>query len=212
MDSENLAALLSPLSVAHVTEVLARWLRDAHAAALDLQEQRRLDERGGWDNAVSHGTDRYQFLVRTAASLSAEVDGLEPDRGFQSLLLKLPRVALYPFNVPDGPYGPVSTVSELRRELLTEARSTELALLTRRELWVEDRALVLLPWSGTEGAGLTGLWAGQGTLSGSTVDWEWVHGLSLDDAPGQTGLFDTGPVRPPAPEVRRRTRTRPQSS
>ncbi|GAA3016268.1 hypothetical protein [Actinokineospora globicatena] len=200
MDSaDQLTDLISPVPVAHLTAVLARWLWDGHRAAAELQELRRDDERGVWANPVSYGTDRYQYLVTTAASLCTEVDDLQPDRGFQSLLLKLPRAALYPLSAPQGPDGPLGMASDLRRELLGEGERQELALLSRRELWVEGRDLVLLPWQGNEDAGLVGLWAGKGVRQrgeGSRVDWEWLVELDLTGGNGQAALFPTGPRRP----------------
>ncbi|WP_018686417.1 hypothetical protein [Actinokineospora enzanensis] len=202
---DQLAALVAPLSLAHLTSVLARWLWDGHRAAAELQALRRDDARGHWDNAFSYGTDRYQYLVRTADSLIDEIDGLAPDRGYQSLLLKLPRVALYPLSAASGPHGPMGTASELRRELLNDAESPELALLSRREMWVANRELVLLPWSGSEDVGLTGLWAGKGEADRhdrAHVDWEWLVQLDLTGGTGQAGLFDAVPLDRP---LRRRT-------
>ncbi|SER46717.1 hypothetical protein [Actinokineospora terrae] len=203
--AERFTHLISPTSVPHLTEVLARWLWDGHQAAADLQHLREDDERGTWANPVSYGTDRYQYLVNTADSLRTEVDGIEPDRGFQSLLLKLPHAAIYPLSAPSGPHGPMGTASDLRRELLGEGEPQELALLSRRELWVDGRDLVLLPWQGNEDAGLIGLWAGMGVTrkgDGTRVTWDWLVELDLTAGEGQATLFPTTPRRP-NPHTRR---------
>ncbi|WP_106192966.1 hypothetical protein [Umezawaea tangerina] len=197
--------MIAPNSIGHLTDVLFRWLRDSHDAAHDLQLQRK-DDRGDWYNDTSFGTDRYQYLVQTAKSLRDELDDLLVDRGENSLLLKLPRVAVYPFRVEAGPYKPIRNISDLRKELLSDEppsdeETRDLHLLTRKEALVNGRELLLLPWTGSERQGCTGIWAGQGILEGSLINWGWIVSLDTAAEGGGTQVHPTplGPI--PTPDV-----------
>lgn len=170
---EHLAGLLAPVPVVEFTAVLCRWLQDAHEEAANLQPARRNTARGNWDNNTSFGMDRYQYLRATAGSLGGELPGLVVDPSFQALLLKLPRVGMYPLLMPSGPDGSLGDASELRRELLGASDSD--GLFPRLEAWLSDRERLFLPWTGTEAVGLTGLWAGHGTRreEDNHIDWMW---------------------------------------
>ncbi|MBV8932095.1 MAG: hypothetical protein JOZ47_14185 [Kutzneria sp.] len=176
-DSARFARLIEPNSIAHLATVLLRWLQDAHDAARSVQRHRTDEERGAWDNTVSFGTDRYQFLVRTAASLTSELPELVAGDSYRSLLLKLSHVALYPFRVDEGPHSPIRAGSDLRTELLSDD-SSQWSLLRRKDLLTGGRELALVPWTGTENDGCTGLWAGQGALRGNLIDWDWLVELT----------------------------------
>lgn len=177
---------------------MCRWLRDAHEAAAVLQPLRK-NHRGSWRNNTSFGIDRYQYLLGTADSLTAELPGLEVDAAFQSVLLKLDRVGIYQFQAPAGPRGSVSDASDLRRELL-EA-DDGFALIRRRDAWLGGRELLLLPWQGTEQDGLTSAWVGQGSLpyGENRIAWDWL--IHLQDLVGEgMGLFEfPGLATPPDP-------------
>ncbi|MBB5891413.1 hypothetical protein ACFFS4_31805 [Kutzneria kofuensis] len=195
----QLARLVVPNSVHFLATVLLRWLHDAHDAARRIQPYRRDDERGEWHNNVSFGTDRYQYLVRTAKSLKSEIPELAPDFSYQSMLLKLNAAALYPFRVDDGPRGPIRSTSDLRAELLSDEDEAELELLTRKEALLGSRELILLPWAGDEGKGCTGLWAGQGVVRDNLIDWYWLIELT-GEAEGLGGPTATTPPQPDAPD------------
>jgi hypothetical protein len=169
---EYLATLLRPHEIVEFTAVLCRWLHDAHETAADLQPARRNSSRGNWDNNTSFGTDRYQYLRATASSLVGELPGLMVDTSFQALLLKLPKVGMYPLLMPSGPDRSLGDASELRRELFGAGDGE--GLFPRLDAWFSGRERLFLPWNGTEAVGLTGLWAGQGTLQEDNhIDWTW---------------------------------------
>ncbi len=189
---DRLAHLIDPVPPLEFTGAICRWLRDAHESAAELQRLRRSGPRGSWHNNTSFGVDRYQFLIATAGSLTAELPDLQVDSAFQSVLLKLPRVGIYQLQVPAGPYGSLGDTSELRRELLTGA--DDHGLISRPDIWFGGRERLFLVWNGTEDHGLTGAWAGQGELLEKRIDWHWC--VSLPDltgsaaAPRATGALD----------------------
>jgi hypothetical protein len=175
-DVDRLTRLLHPVPVLDFIAMITRWLQDAHEAAASLQPARRHGPRGSWANNTSFGTDRYQFLRETADSLTGELPGLEVDSAFQAVLLKLPRVGIYHLLMPAGPYGSLGEASELRRELF--GAFDDLSLFSKRDALLSHRALLFLPWHGTEAVGLTGLWAGQGTRQDDNhIDWQWCVDL-----------------------------------
>jgi hypothetical protein len=174
-DVDRLTRLLHPVPVLDFIATMTRWLQDAHDSAASFQPG-RTGPRGSWANNTSFGTDRYQFLLKTADSLIGELPGLEVDAGFQSVLLKLRRVGMYQLMMPAGPHGSLGDASALRRELFGAGENE--GLISRREVWLGGRDLLFLPWSGTEDLGLTGLWAGRGTLQEDNhIDWEWCVDL-----------------------------------
>src|SRR3954464_10277597 len=152
---DRLAALVHPVSLTDFVATVGQWLRDAHEAAQELQPFRRQNPRGSWENNTSFGTDRYQYLLRTAASLVADLPDLEVETAYQSVLFKLPRVGVYPLSVPHGPDGPVEA-RDLRRQLVEQRQ--EWALFDRRYAVLGERQVVLMPWSGSAQDGLTGVW------------------------------------------------------
>ncbi len=195
---DRLAHLIDPVPLLDFTSSIVRWLQDAHEAAAELQRSRRNGPRGSWHNNTSFGVDRYQFLLSTAGSLTAELVDLQVDQAFQSVLLKLPRVGIYQLQVPSGPYGSLGDTSELRRELLTGA--DDQGLISRPEIWFGGRERLFLVWNGTEEHGLTGAWAGQGEMLEKRLDWEWC--VSLHDLTSSAGLpRQTGPLDPTIFEV-----------
>lgn len=187
---DRLGHLVRPAPLADFAATLCRWLQDAHEAAAELQPHRRGNHRGGWSNNTSFGTDRYQYLLATAESLTNELPNLEVDSSFQSVLLKFPKAGVYQMQVASGPNGSLAQASDLRRELLTP--NGDLTLISRRDIWLGDRQLLFLIWSGTEDVGLTGAWIGQGELYENHIDWDWKINL-LEVAEG--GRF--GPVAVP---------------
>jgi hypothetical protein len=212
---DRLAHLIEPVSLLDFTSAICRWLQDAHESAAELEQSRRNGPRGSWQNNTSFGVDRYQFLLHTAGSLTAELPDLQVDSAFQSILLKLPRVGVYQLQVPAGPYGSLGDTSELRRELLTGA--DDHGLISRPDIWFGGRERLFLVWNGSEEHGLTGAWAGQGEMLEKRIDWDWL--VSLQDltssvgVPRQTGpldptIFDlpepTLPIRPRDPKDDRR--------
>ncbi len=209
-----LAALIRPVEVLDFISGICRWLQDAHDAAADLQPLRKNTYRGNWNNNTSFGTDRHQYLLATASSLTVDFPDLDVDSAFQSVLLKLDHVGVYQFHV-DSPFGSLSDSSELRRELL--APGDDIALLSRRDAWLTGRELLLLPWSGTEELGLTDAWAGQGTMYDNRMRWDWLVRLQ-DVAASQAPLAPMLPLDPeafdqPQPELPLRPRTeRPSGS
>ncbi|ALG07543.1 hypothetical protein [Kibdelosporangium phytohabitans] len=209
---ERLAALLRPVDLLDFVTHVCQWLQDAHDAAAELQPVRKNNHRGTWSNNTSFGTDRYEYLLRTAQSLSVDIPGLDADPAFQSVLLKLDHVGVYQFNAPAGPHGSLGDISDLRRELL--APQEDEALIGRRDAWLDGRELLLLPWAGAEDGGLTDAWAGQGTLTDGHISWDWLVRLQdiaavttsgqvpwLGSQSGPT-LFDQSP-----PELPLRPRT-----
>ncbi|OLF06836.1 hypothetical protein BLA60_30290 [Actinophytocola xinjiangensis] len=180
-----LGRLVRPAPLADFAATLCRWLQDAHDAAAELQLHRRSNHRGGWSNNTSFGTDRYQYLLATAASLANDLPGLEVDSAFQSVLLKLPDAGVYQMQVASGPDGSLAQASDLRRDLLTT--SGDPGLLSRRDIWLGQRQLLFLIWSGTEDAGLTGAWIGQGELYDNHIDWDWKANLVEVADSGQVG-------------------------
>lgn len=172
---DRLGRLVAPVPLLDLASTLCRWLHDAHEAAAGLQPLRRNSSRGGWHNNTSFGTDRYQFLLNTADSLTAELPDLEVDSAFQSILLKLDQAAIYQMQSASGPRGSLSDASDLRRELLTPGGDP--SLISRRDLWLGNRQLVFLVWSGTEEHGLTSAWAGRGELNDNYIDWDWLVSL-----------------------------------
>ena len=178
---DRLTALVRPVPLLDLVTCLCRWLQDAHEAAADLQPLRRGNRRGNWHNNTSFGTDRYQYLLSTASSLTADLPDLEVAPAFQTVLLKLERVGIYQFQAASGPYGSFGDASELRRELF--ATSEEQALLSRTDAWLGGRAQLLLPWSGTEEHGLTDAWIGQGGLEDNRITWSWL--IRLQDVAGR---------------------------
>jgi len=214
---DRLAHLIDPIPVPTFVSVFCEWLQDAHEAAAEQQRTRRNGPRGDWSNNTSFGVDRYQFLLSTAGSLTAQLPDLQVDSAFQSVLLKLPRVGVYQLQVPAGPHGSLGDTSELRRELLSIA--DDQSLISRPEIWLGGREKLFLVWNGTEEHGLTGAWAGQGEMLEKRIDWDWL--VSLQDltssagVPRQTGPLDptiffdlpepTLPLRPRHPDEDRRS-------
>jgi hypothetical protein len=190
---DPLARLIEPVPLLEFTSAICRWLQDAHEAAAELQQSRRNGSRGSWQNNTSFGVDRYQFLLSTAGSLTAELPDLQVDSAFQSVLLKLPKVGIYQLQVPAGPYGSLGDTSELRRELLTGA--DDHGLISRPDIWFGGRERLFLVWNGGEEHGLTGAWAGQGEMLEKRIDWEWC--VSLQDLTSSAGVpRQTGPLDP----------------
>lgn len=190
---DRLAHLIAPVPLLDFTSAVTRWLQDAHEAAAELQHLRRGGTRGGWHNNTSFGTDRYQYLRNTAESLTAELADLEVDSSFQSVLLKLPRVGIYQFQVPGGPYGSLGDTSELRRDLFSGGEDQ--GLLSRSDLWFGGRERLFVVWTGAEEHGLTGVWAGQGEMLENRMDWAWC--VSLRDVTGAVEpSHRTGPLDP----------------
>ncbi|MGH3620803.1 MAG: hypothetical protein ACRDQ5_03310 [Sciscionella sp.] len=188
----RLAELVAPTSPTDFATILCRWLRDCHRAAERVQGARKDSVRGYWQNATSFGVDRYQYLRETAETLRSEI-GLRVSRPSRSLLLLLPNAAVYPLRMAD-PDGSVGEPSELRAELLGDP---EVALFSRNDLRREGKPLLLLPWSGQQESGLTGAWAGRGTLEGNSIDWRWRIDL-LELATGFDGPSTTSPPESPA--------------
>jgi len=209
---ERLAQLIEPMPVLDFTTAVCQWLQDAHEAAAELQPARRATPRGNWDNNTSFGTDRYQFLRATAASLTAELPGLEVDSSFQSVLLKLGRVGIYQLQSASGPHGSLAGASDLRRELLTT--NGDQALISRRDIWLAGRELLFLLWNGTEEHGLTGAWAGQGELFDNHIEWSWyvrLQDLNAGiDVPAQSAPLDPTIFDLPEPTLRIRPRAERQ--
>ncbi len=190
---DRLTHLIDPVPLLDLTSAVCNWLQDAHEAAAELQRARRGGVRGDWRNNTSFGVDRYQFLLATAGSLTAEIPDLRVDPAFQSILLKLPRVGIYQFQVPAGPHGSLGDTSELRRELLTG--TDDHGLISRPDIWLGGRARLFLVWNGSEEHGLTGAWIGQGEMLEKRMDWEWL--FSLQDVTGAVGIpRQTGPLDP----------------
>lgn len=190
---DRLAHLIEPVPLIDFTAAICRWLQDAHESAAELQQSRRNGPRGSWQNNTSFGVDRYQFLLHTAGSLTAELPDLQVDSAFQSVLLKLPRVGVYQLQVPAGPYGSLGDTSELRRELLTGA--DDHGLISRPDIWFGGRERLFLVWNGSEEHGLTGAWAGQGEMLEKRIDWDWC--VSLQDLTSSAGVpRQTGPLDP----------------
>lgn len=169
---DRLAGLIAPVALLDFVTHIRRWLEDAHDAAAELQPLRKNGHRGNWNNNTSFGTDRHQYLLNTAHSLTVDLPRMEIDPAFQSVLLKLDRVGIYQFHVTGGPHGSLGDTSDLRRELL--APREDESLIGRRDAWLGDRQLLLLPWSGTEAGGLTDTWAGQGVLTDNRIIWDWL--------------------------------------
>ena len=190
---DRLANLIDPVPVPTFVSAVCEWLQDAHDAAADLQRVRLSGPRGNWNNPMSFGTDRYQFLVRTAGSLTAAIPELQVDTAFQTVALKLPRVGIYQMQVHGGPHGSLADASDLRRELLN-SRDHQ-ALFSRPDALFGDRVRLTLLWTGTEKDGLTGAWIGQGELVDNHIDWSWKE--SLHDVTGAAGIpRQTGPLDP----------------
>jgi len=190
---DRLANLIDPVPVPTFVAAVCEWLQDAHDAAADLQRVRLSGSRGNWNNPMSFGTDRYQFLVRTAGSLTAAIPELQVDKAFQTIALKLPNVGIYQMQVHGGPHGSLADASDLRRELLN-SRDHQ-ALFSRPDALFGDRERLTLLWTGSEKDGLTGAWIGQGELVDNHIDWSWRE--SLHDITGAAGIpRQTGPLDP----------------
>ncbi|MCE7011626.1 hypothetical protein LWC34_53760 [Kibdelosporangium philippinense] len=213
---ERLAALLRPVDLLDFVLCIRRWLQEAHTEAAELQPLRK-NYRGEWGNNVSFGTDRHQYLLQQAHTLHSDIPELEADAAFQSVLLKVGRAGVYQFNAPKGPHGSLGEVSDLRRELLTS--TDDMSLFGRPYAWLSGREPLLLPWSGTETDGLTGSWAGQGTLQDDNhISWAWLVDLEqLAEGSGgkSTPLALVSPLgptlfdeSPPAIPMRPRTEQR----
>jgi hypothetical protein len=191
---ERLAALLRPVELLDFVVHICRWLQDAHDSAAELQPLRRNNHRGNWDNNTSFGTDRHQYLLNTAQSLTVDMPPLEASSAFQSVLLKLDRAGIYQFNAPGGLHGSLGDSSDLRRELLMPTEDG--SLFPRRHAWLGGRELLLLPWTGTEEGGLLDTWAGQGVLADNHIVWNWA--VRLQDIAAETSvsswLTPTGPT------------------
>ena len=189
---DRLAHLIDPIPVPTFVSVICEWLQDAHDAAADLQRVRLSGPRGNWNNSHSFGTDRYQFLVRTAESLTAQLPDLQVDSAFQTVALKLPRVGIYQMQVNGGPTGSLADASDLRRELL--GAGDHPGLFSRPEALFGDRQRLTLVWTGSEQHGLTGAWIGQGELIDNRIDWIWRDSLldvtAAAGVPRQTGPLD----------------------
>jgi hypothetical protein len=185
---DRLASMVHTVSLTEFVATVGQWLRDAHEAAQELQPFRRQNQRGSWANNTSFGTDRYQYLLRTAGSLVADLPDLEVATAHQSVLFKLPRAGIYPLSVPHGPDGPVEA-RDLRRQLMEQRQ--EWALFDRQYALLGERQVVLMPWSGSDVDGLTGMWAGQGVLADGRITWEWrvqlVGAIPGPRQPGQGG-------------------------
>ncbi|TDV43607.1 hypothetical protein [Actinophytocola oryzae] len=193
MSVDRLAALIDPIPVPTLVSVLCEWLRDAHEVAAEHQRLRLSGPRGDWNNSHSFGTDRYQFLVRTAESLTAQLPDLQVEWAFQTVALKLPKVGIYQMQVHGGPNGSLADASDLRRELLNGADHQ--ALFSRPDALFGDRERLALVWTGAEQHGLTGAWIGQGELVDNRVDWDWCDYLL--DMTNATGVpRRTGPLDP----------------
>ncbi|WNV82809.1 hypothetical protein [Umezawaea sp. Da 62-37] len=186
--------MLDPWKIKYVQESLFSWLQHSHDAAHELQASRQDEEHGDWRNDTSFVTDRYQFLVHTATSLWDRTEDLRIDPSSDPLLLKLPKVTIYPFRVAPDPHHPIPGITTLGRTLLSgekpspEHRNAH-AFLSVHQALLDDRELLLLPWTGAEGAGCTGMWAGQGQWSGDRVEWTWL--VCLTDEVG--GIPDQAP-------------------
>ena len=190
---DRLANLIDPVPVPTFVSAICALLQDAHDAAADLQRVRLSSPRGNWNNPMSFGTDRYQFLVRTAGSLTAAIPELQVDTAFQTVALKLPKVGIYQMQVHGGPLGSLADASDLRRELLN-SRDHQ-ALFSRPDALFGDRERLTLLWTGSERDGLTGAWIGQGELVDNHIDWSWRE--SLHDVTGAAGIpRQTGPLDP----------------
>lgn len=190
---DRLATLIDPVPVPTFVSAICEWLQDAHDAAADLQKVRLSGPRGNWDNPMSFGTDRYQFLVRTAGSLTAAIPELQVDKAFQTVALKLPKVGIYQMQVHGGPHGSLADASDLRRELLN-SRDHQ-ALFSRPDALFGDRERLTLLWTGSEKDGLIGAWIGQGELVDNHIDWSWKE--PLHDVTGAAGIpRQTGPLDP----------------
>ena len=151
-----------------------------------------------WDNNTSFGTDRHQYLLSTATSLSADLPDLEVDTSFQSVLLKLKRVGIYQYHAPNGPYGSLGEASDLRRELF--AFDDGDALFSRADVWLNQRSRLFLPWSGTEELGLTDAWIGQGNRrEDNHMSWIWL--VQLQDILDGTALVPVGQTVPLDPDA-----------
>ena len=189
---DRLANLIDPIPVPTFVAAMCEWLQDAHDAAADLQRIRLAGPRGNWNNSHSFGTDRYQFLVRTAESLTGQLPDLQVDSAFQTVALKLPRVGIYQMQVNGGPTGSLADASDLRRELL--GAGDHPGLFSRPEALFGARERLTLVWTGSEQHGLTGAWIGQGELIDSRIDWFWRESLldvtSAAGVPRQTGPLD----------------------
>ncbi|MFB9904900.1 hypothetical protein [Allokutzneria oryzae] len=208
----RLATLIHPVHPAVLRGVLLQWLTDAHYEAGTLQQRREVSSRGDWVNQNSFGTDRYQFLLRTADTLVRELPDLVVARPHGSLVLNLNGAAIYQFRMENPPHGLVRA-GDFREELLSDepADTGQLELLTGAFLHLGGRELVLLPWAGTDTGGLREAWIGSGALNAEKkIDWDWC--LSFDhlvtgspDGPPGTHLatgFDG-----PEPKVDLRPRT-----
>jgi hypothetical protein len=212
---DQLARLIDPVPVPTFTAALLGWLRDAHEAAAELQRSRRDGPRGSWHNNTSFGVDRYQFLLATADTLTAELPDLQVDPAFQSVLLKFPRVGIYQLHMPAGPWGSLGDTSDLRRELLTTG--DDQTLISRPDIWLGGREKLFLVWNGDEEHGLTGAWAGQGEMLEKRIDWDWLvslqehtvaAGVARQTGPLDPTIFDLAepvlPLRPRTPDEDRR--------
>jgi hypothetical protein len=189
---DQLARLIDPIPVPTFVSVMCEWLQDAHEAAAELQRVRLAGARGNWSNPHSFGTDRYQFLVRTAESLPAQLPDLQVESAFQTVALKLPRAGIYQMQVNGGPTGSLADASDLRRELLGAADHP--GLFSRPDALFGDRERLALVWTGSEQHGLTGAWIGQGELIETRIDWVWRESLldvtAAAGVPRQTGPLD----------------------
>lgn len=205
---DRLAHLIDPVPLPTFVAVICEWLQDAHEAAAELQRVRLGGSRGKWQNPMSFGVDRYQFLVRTADSLTGSLPDLQVETAFQTVALKLPKVGIYQMQVHGGPTGSLADASDLRRELLNS--KDHQALFSRPDALFGDRQRLTLLWTGTEEHGLTGAWIGQGELIDNHIDWSWRE--SLHDITGAAGVpRQTGPLDPaifdlPAPTLDLRPR------
>lgn len=172
------ADLVRPNAPGELATVLLDWLTDAHEEAARLQEFRAHNGRHPWANPYSYGTDRYQYLVGTASSLSRLVPDLTPDFSYRSLILKAGDAAIYPLRAKgNNPHGVMLDGSEWQRELGEASANYDGSMINRVEAIVGDREILFLPWSGE--SFLSGTWVGQGVLTpANTISWEWLHPLS----------------------------------
>ncbi|MGB3443284.1 MAG: hypothetical protein WBA97_31500 [Actinophytocola sp.] len=190
---DRLAQLIKPVPLPTFSSAICEWLQDAHDAAADLQRVRLSGPRGNWNNPTSFGMDRYQYLVKTAGSLTATLPELQVESAFQTVALKLPKVGIYQMQVHGGPTGSIADASDLRRELLN-SRDHQ-ALFSRPDALFGDRHRLTLLWTGSEKDGLTGAWIGEGELVENRIDWFWRE--SLHDVTGAVGIpRQTGPLDP----------------
>ncbi|MCP2334367.1 hypothetical protein [Actinoalloteichus caeruleus] len=199
---------------------LLDWLALAHSAAAELQRVRRRSARGSWANGWSFGTDRYQYLLATASGLpDARVNP-----AFQSMTIGIGNCALYQYRAKTGsPLTSVLDDTELQRRLVRPPEEPP-GLFPANHAITGGRDLLFLPWTGSEAAGLSGAWVGQGSADRDyRIRWSWLWPLTsftrgyartaglggpLTARPAPTGTTGWNPHD--LPELPLRHRARPQ--